>query len=102
MPDRGNSEQGGRSPLSNARTAPAFVRHAIAGVSVLVVGDDETDRSSLERQLAASGIASVVATDSGSALDLMGQAVEAVASGLVALGYPAGRVKTERFGATGQ
>ncbi len=28
--------------------------------------------------------------------------VEAVASGLVALGYPAGRVKTERFGATGQ
>ena len=28
--------------------------------------------------------------------------VEAVASGLVGLGYPAGRVKTERFGATGQ
>ena len=28
--------------------------------------------------------------------------VEAVASGLVALGYPAGRVRTERFGATGQ
>jgi len=28
--------------------------------------------------------------------------VESVASGLVALGYPAGRVKTERFGATGQ
>jgi ferredoxin-NADP reductase len=28
--------------------------------------------------------------------------VEAVASGLVALGYPAERVKTERFGATGQ
>ena len=28
--------------------------------------------------------------------------VEAVASGLVALDYPAGRVKTERFGATGQ
>jgi ferredoxin-NADP reductase len=28
--------------------------------------------------------------------------VEAVASGLVALGYPAGRIKTERFGATGQ
>jgi len=28
--------------------------------------------------------------------------VEAAASGLVALGYPAGRVKTERFGATGQ
>jgi ferredoxin-NADP reductase len=27
--------------------------------------------------------------------------VETVASGLVALGYPAGRVKTERFGATG-
>ncbi len=27
--------------------------------------------------------------------------VEAVAEGLVALGYPAGRVKTERFGATG-
>ena len=28
--------------------------------------------------------------------------VESVASGLVELGYPAGRVKTERFGATGQ
>jgi ferredoxin-NADP reductase len=28
--------------------------------------------------------------------------VEAVAAGLVGLGYPAGRVKTERFGATGQ
>ena len=28
--------------------------------------------------------------------------VETVASGLVGLGYPAGRVKTERFGATGQ
>jgi ferredoxin-NADP reductase len=28
--------------------------------------------------------------------------VESVASGLVGLGYPAGRVKTERFGATGQ
>ena len=28
--------------------------------------------------------------------------VEAVASGLVGFGYPAGRVKTERFGATGQ
>jgi ferredoxin-NADP reductase len=28
--------------------------------------------------------------------------VEAVASGLVALGYPPGRIKTERFGATGQ
>ena len=28
--------------------------------------------------------------------------VEAAASGLVALGYPAGRVRTERFGATGQ
>jgi len=28
--------------------------------------------------------------------------VEAVASGLVGLGYPAERVKTERFGATGQ
>jgi ferredoxin-NADP reductase len=28
--------------------------------------------------------------------------VEAVASGLVALGYPAGQIKTERFGATGQ
>jgi ferredoxin-NADP reductase len=28
--------------------------------------------------------------------------VEAVASGLVGLGYPAGRIKTERFGATGQ
>ena len=28
--------------------------------------------------------------------------VEAVASGLVGLGYPAVRVKTERFGATGQ
>jgi ferredoxin-NADP reductase len=28
--------------------------------------------------------------------------VEAVAAGLVELGYPAGRVKTERFGATGQ
>ncbi len=28
--------------------------------------------------------------------------VEAVAAGLVRLGYPAGRVKTERFGATGQ
>jgi ferredoxin-NADP reductase len=28
--------------------------------------------------------------------------VEATASGLVGLGYPAGRVKTERFGATGQ
>ena len=27
--------------------------------------------------------------------------VESVASGLVALGYPPGRVKTERFGATG-
>jgi ferredoxin-NADP reductase len=27
--------------------------------------------------------------------------VESIASGLVALGYPAGRVKTERFGATG-
>ena len=27
--------------------------------------------------------------------------VEAVASGLVELGYDAGRVKTERFGATG-
>ena len=27
--------------------------------------------------------------------------VEAVAAGLVALGYPPGRVKTERFGATG-
>ena len=28
--------------------------------------------------------------------------VESVAAGLVGLGYPAGRVKTERFGATGQ
>ncbi len=28
--------------------------------------------------------------------------VESVATGLVGLGYPAGRVKTERFGATGQ
>ncbi len=28
--------------------------------------------------------------------------VEAASAGLVALGYPAGRVKTERFGATGQ
>ena len=28
--------------------------------------------------------------------------VESVASGLVGLGYPAERVKTERFGATGQ
>jgi ferredoxin-NADP reductase len=28
--------------------------------------------------------------------------VESVASNLVALGYPAGRIKTERFGATGQ
>ena len=28
--------------------------------------------------------------------------VEAVAAGLVGLGYPAGRVKTERFGASGQ
>jgi ferredoxin-NADP reductase len=28
--------------------------------------------------------------------------VEAVATGLVGLGYPAGRIKTERFGATGQ
>jgi len=28
--------------------------------------------------------------------------VEAVAAGLVGLGYPAGRIKTERFGATGQ
>jgi ferredoxin-NADP reductase len=28
--------------------------------------------------------------------------VEAVATGLVGLGYPAERVKTERFGATGQ
>jgi ferredoxin-NADP reductase len=28
--------------------------------------------------------------------------VESVAAGLVALGYPAGRVRTERFGATGQ
>ena len=28
--------------------------------------------------------------------------VESVSAGLVGLGYPAGRVKTERFGATGQ
>jgi hypothetical protein len=28
--------------------------------------------------------------------------VESVAAGLVGLGYPAGQVKTERFGATGQ
>ncbi len=28
--------------------------------------------------------------------------VEAVAAGLVGIGYPAGRIKTERFGATGQ
>ena len=28
--------------------------------------------------------------------------VESVASGLVGLGYPAERIKTERFGATGQ
>jgi len=28
--------------------------------------------------------------------------VEAVATGLVGIGYPAGRIKTERFGATGQ
>jgi len=55
----------------------AVERDSLQGTSALIVDDNDTNRAILERQLAASGMATLLAPDAGTALQLLRGAVAA-------------------------